>query len=314
MAWIGVAVATFVLSADGEVQAERLQKFLSEKCAALEWRNQECLRAMYRQDVVWWLAGKGETMLDSLPDEQLAFLSPLKGAALPQPDIERACGRSLLDVVNEERQATVEHGCLFSHVHLELGRWGAGDPSEFRSAAEEVKEDLESYRGTDGYQSTRWGMSVAQVRKLYRASRTKEGDLVMRGVVAGLGAATTFRFVDNRLFEVAVDFTVKHHHPDRYVEDFGKIRELLAKKYGTPKDSSKGETLIDGIYGAVGGVGRSVRGGHEELTSEWVLSSTGISLRLRGEDLAIQHTLTYRSVVLAGIHDLRERESHLEDL
>jgi hypothetical protein len=98
--------------------------------------------------------------------------------------------------------------------------------------AEHQEEFIRTYRGDDGFQDTRWGMSPEEVKALYpEASMTSsEGDLRATTEVADRDATVDFFFAMDKLAAVVVQFEA----PDPLREEFGSLSELLRMKYGQP--------------------------------------------------------------------------------
>jgi hypothetical protein len=99
------------------------------------------------------------------------------------------------------------------------------------NAAHEA-EAFQTYRGGDGFQETRWGMSPEEVQTLYPDARrtTSRGDLRATTEVADRSATVDFFFVQDKLAAVEVEFDTSA--PLR--EEFDALSELLGMKYGQP--------------------------------------------------------------------------------
>jgi hypothetical protein len=95
------------------------------------------------------------------------------------------------------------------------------------------------YRGTEGFQQTRWGMTPEEVLALYpEAVRTPHGDLSSTVQVADRIAATRFTFAQGRLAAVTLAFVLSGDLRSEY----GSLSELLTMKYGKPlatKDTAR---------------------------------------------------------------------------
>jgi hypothetical protein len=105
----------------------------------------------------------------------------------------------------------------------------------------------------DGYQRTRWGMSVAQVKELYPKSMdadearklkpgafdAKEQFVLAETTILGRKAWATFRFAGGGLSEVSVRPELER------ADECTGIDDALTEKYGQPKkhDSSDGKDV-----------------------------------------------------------------------
>jgi hypothetical protein len=155
--------------------------------------------------------------------------------------------------------------------------------------------------GGDGFQKTRWGMSPAEVQRLYpsaRASRPGSGPLeVSETIFAGERAHLEFAFGNGALSHVRVHFKGEGLDREQMVQRCLRFRELLAKKYGDPPNSVlrwKSEREQDQF--ALGG--------------EWETPSTIISLTCERAGNVIATEMLYSDKRIAH----REDNAALEDL
>ncbi|QSQ12946.1 hypothetical protein [Myxococcus landrumensis] len=88
-----------------------------------------------------------------------------------------------------------------------------------------------SYRETDGFQNTWWGMSAAEVGMHYsEAWKTPAGDVGVELRITNRPALVEFLFAEDRLAAVSVHFV----HPEGVREHFEPLAEILELKYGPP--------------------------------------------------------------------------------
>jgi hypothetical protein len=156
-----------------------------------------------------------------------------------------------------------------------------------------------SYRSPEGFQKARWGMSEAQVRKLFpKASVVKGRGLYFQGETAGLKTNTFFLFTGDRLAVVSVQSREIHMSATKYLEDHKRLKDLLLLKYGAPlKDEEDWkETLLqnqpDGLQAAL-------VLGHAELRTTWKTGESGINLVAEGKEGRVQVSVQYASLRLA---------------
>ncbi|CAM4296985.1 hypothetical protein G4177_07240 [Corallococcus sp. ZKHCc1 1396] len=112
---------------------------------------------------------------------------------------------------------------------------GSRNKGPSRRALQEARQDWSrqgaNYRGTEGFQEARWGMTSSEVQDLFpEATVLTSNALVLRTEVAKLPAVVTFGFLGDRLVATEVAF------PE--VADLKGslrlLRDLLTQKFGPP--------------------------------------------------------------------------------
>lgn len=92
---------------------------------------------------------------------------------------------------------------------------------------------LEQYRGANGFQDTRWGMTTPETLAALPAHArivNEWGDVLVTDVVAGRRADVYYVFAQGQLTEV----TLRFHAPGAVRGNFDSVEELLSMKYGKP--------------------------------------------------------------------------------
>lgn len=170
------------------------------------------------------------------------------------------------------------------------------------------------YRSPEGFQSAKWGMTVAEVRKaIPKAQLVDDKGLFVRGETAGIKTDTYFLFVDGRLASVGVQSREVHLSASQYVADYKRLRALLLKKYGAPvTDGEKWhESLLkdtpDGLHAAL-------VLGHAELGTTWNTGETVIGLTAKGKDGRVAINVQYGSNRLAALLLQQMQASEMSDL
>jgi hypothetical protein len=156
------------------------------------------------------------------------------------------------------------------------------------TAAEDKKSDATGaslsadFRSTEGYRDARWGMTMEEVKKVApdaQASwRFPTSLVVFNDRVAGKPARVVFRFAEDRLIIVMVQFM--ETHPDsksKYVNDYDEIEKVLTTKYGEP------EKKVDDWSG------------HLIKFIAWSTDKTDVQLACRGDDRELGVTIRYAS-------------------
>lgn len=160
-------------------------------------------------------------------------------------------------------------------------RWG--DLRE--KAQEDARQEVLRKGSSEGYGKARWGMSPAQVRKIYPQARTNDGLLTFRDQIERFKATVMFRFVNRHLVAVVVAFDRDQHLPESYAEVNSEIERLLEAKYGAGKSDSD-----------------------DDGATYWSTGLTEITLKYDPLDLNSTSAILYSSVELAGLkEDLNEK-------
>lgn len=152
---------------------------------------------------------------------------------------------------------------------------------EQRLAAEEAETAAQAerarpgWRSTEGYQKAMWGMSRAQVRRLFPRAEGDDAILSYDGTTAGLPARTSFYFTENRLVSVNVRFRpVGKTRSER--EAFDALLATLTEKYGEPSGIASAELNGD-------------------PTATWSTEKTDLELQMNSLSIADRLVLIYSS-------------------
>lgn len=157
-----------------------------------------------------------------------------------------------------------------------------------------------------------WGMSRAQVKNLEKSELLKDvpQGLVYSGRVSSFPCFIAYFFVQDRLVRARYTITSNHEYPEDYLEQFGELRQILARKYGEPGSSE--QKWWDDLYREdKSSWGKAVALGHLAQWSVWETETSEISLMLRGGDQEIYLEIEYCSKALA---ELEEDEAAADDL
>jgi hypothetical protein len=109
-----------------------------------------------------------------------------------------------------------------------------------KSHAERLEQVLKT-GSTEGYGKTHWGMSVAQIRRLYPKAENHDGLLVFQDKIERFSASIVFRFVNDHLVLAVVGFDREQHVPMSDKEVCSQVGRLLEAKYGQPLSQSDSE-------------------------------------------------------------------------
>lgn len=193
----------------------------------------------------------------------------------------------------QERQAAAERArAQDERDRIENERLEEERRAERDRAQAELARRTAALNALEGFQSTKWGMSVASVRRLYPQARLSGARLTFKGETAGFPSQTTFFFVDDKLTDVVVSFerTTKVRSDDDLMV---VLADALSTKYGPAEDG--GAAL-----------------GRDQI---WEGQRTKILLadRIASKNLFDAVTLQYSSVHLADVHE-RLDEKRANDL
>jgi hypothetical protein len=164
-----------------------------------------------------------------------------------------------------------------------------------------------------GYQRTRWGMSLAEVRSLYREAQPTATGLEVESRIADLPAVLRFDFIDEQLARVTIDFTPKFDFnrmpasPAMLLSAYERLDALLAQKYG-PAKADRSTGLPDVARASEEERETAVQRGDLWLSRDWEFPETLIDLSFAGNPTVYALTITYCSNRLAPALERRERD------
>ena len=168
----------------------------------------------------------------------------------------------------------------------------------------------------DGFQKTRWGMTPAEVQRLYPSARPSKVGWVLEvsdATFAGERAQLEFEFgTAGTLSHVTVRFKPDPGDREQMLDRCLRFRDLLAEKYGDPpssvlrwKSEKPDKSERDQDAGANG-----VPTGQFELGGEWETNASRISLTCERAGSGIVTALMYSDKQAAR----REDDAALDDL
>ena len=174
------------------------------------------------------------------------------------------------------------------------------------------------------YRDSKWGMKKDKVLSSEKNKPLVAGPLVAgplnqyflvmyTGEVAGLKANYGYGFLDDVLVEGAYTLVEKHINMNKYINDYNKLKEILTRKYGSPK-KSKLYWYNDLYKNSPQRYGRAVSMGHLGFQSDWETDRTLISLTLLGDNLDLSTILTYTSKLHKKLIDKADKKSEEQGL
>jgi hypothetical protein len=164
-----------------------------------------------------------------------------------------------------------------------------------------------------GYQKSRWGMSVGEVKLLYPSARGVGDELELESTVADMPAILHFSFVEGRLARVVVDFTPRFDFnrmpaaPSLLLAIFDRLDSLLTQKYGhASADRSTG--LPSPARASSEEKEAAVARGELWLSHDWEFRESTVNLTFAGSPAVYGMFVTYVSNELGPQLESRERE------
>jgi len=159
-----------------------------------------------------------------------------------------------------------------------------------------------TYRSTEGYQNSKWGMRRAEVKQLYPDAQTVDVDglslLGVQGKVAGHEAVISFAFVDDRLAFVALVLESHRDSNNKALATFNEMKRLLTAKYGKPVE----DEIVRGDNGVLGLAGVNLAGaialGHATTRAQWNTTDTYVEIDAAQRRMRIGVRITYSSRAL----------------
>lgn len=153
---------------------------------------------------------------------------------------------------------------------------------------------------TADFQHPVWGDSQATLRGnqaegMIAEQTPEEGvkALFVNDRMAGLDAFAIYLLSDDRLVRTKLYFAQKHWREEAFLDDYARVEQTLRQRYGQPLSS--GEVWREGSAADRSNLGRMIAVGQVVLMSRWEEGETLITHILRGENLNINHEVTYAS-------------------
>jgi hypothetical protein len=136
---------------------------------------------------------------------------------------------------------------------------------------------------SEGFQSTKWGMSTVDVRKLYPKATVQKEDLFVVTEIASHEAGVTFKFANDKLAEVRVAFHLSYASKNDFLTEYDRLKDLLTKKYGAPAKDR--EDWLNSLYkNKPKEYGTAVAAGILTKVAEWETEKSEISLQCKRDD------------------------------
>ena len=149
------------------------------------------------------------------------------------------------------------------------------------------------------FRKTTWGMSRDQVKASEDTTPTGEKPdvLTYRDELDGIPAIVGYLFDGDKLTRAGYLMRGSYDDPNKYIEDYDKVKESMIKTYGAPAQDEmqwkEGEESQDHAQ-----YGKAVCDGKLRYTTVWTDGVTMITERLGGENGNCKHGLMFESIDL----------------
>ncbi len=151
---------------------------------------------------------------------------------------------------------------------------------------QEGKEERTDAIPETNFRNARWGMSKQQILRLEgypdEQANTNGLDIIQyMQKILNMDCMIGYVFAENMLVKAKYSFLAKHGDKNQYIQDYSKIRDILAEKYGKPlADSATWQN--DRYKKEPNNWGEALSLGHLKFESTWQDSETQVHLRLHG--------------------------------
>lgn len=167
----------------------------------------------------------------------------------------------------------------------------------------------------EGYGKAKWGMTKAQVQKLFpKIKQQKPGLHCFTKTIANLPSNVCFQFDSaGRLGQVIILVTKRHLNSQGYIEDYEKLRDLLRAKYG-PEGVANEKWTNDMFKDNPNDWGTALVMGHLGLISAWRSEVTEVGIIASGGNMSVSLAIFYNSLKLMEKLEQEKQEEDMEDL
>lgn len=297
------------MSIDELINSSELSHCPLEKNTEASARD-KCMAAIISEDVAGYLSGRKETIFLDVAGERGRHYKNVIPYGFMHPSLTLLCRSEKLDDLKNDKI----FGCALKNYVIELKKFSTGATSSIPQLIASNIEMYKSYRSKEGFQEARWGMTQKELISAVKGiSKSSNNEFVAQKIVGGYKAKVIYSLVSDRLAQVKIKFTADSRFPDDAVRTYIKLSEALSSKYGDAViNDSNPDAGLDSALDEAGGVGRSVRGGRRLFAREWGTGESAITMSLKGEGMAISHSLIYVSKAFSDAIDLSSRKK-LED-
>jgi hypothetical protein len=176
--------------------------------------------------------------------------------------------------------------------------------SQRRKAYESDKCKETSGEQTVLFGGVPWGASRDQVIAAMGKQPTyaDNNTVIFDDHISGMPVHAVFFLADDQLTRGKYIFTTRHPMENTYLEKFGDIEKILAKKYGEPavSDTTWNNNMFKYVYKDYG---LAVSLGHMSMLAGWKIGCVKLSHTLSGGNGQIQHGMEYYHLKMLSIEE-----------
>jgi hypothetical protein len=177
--------------------------------------------------------------------------------------------------------------------------------------AEESKDNQSLFP----FRKISWGMTKEQVKGTEEIQVIEDSPdiLTYQTIILEFQTLLVYIFIQDHLVRSKYVISENHSSDNTYLLDFGKLKDMLIKKYGRPKEDRKvwqDELFKDKPDEWGSAVGR----GDLALYSLWTLGDTDIFLGLSGDNYVLKLVIEYSSKSLAYLEENMRKQQALDNL
>ncbi|MDX1514292.1 MAG: hypothetical protein R3174_11180 [Gammaproteobacteria bacterium] len=145
----------------------------------------------------------------------------------------------------------------------------------------------------EDFRGQRWGASPAAVKSEESGTLIHESatSLTYAGDIAGMDVAIRYEFRSGALVSGAYVSLEKPASDSSHIKDYRKVKALLARRYGKPRDRTIWKN--DLYKGRPAHWGTALALGHLVFVSEWETETTSIRHGLFGDDSRVTHLVIF---------------------
>ncbi len=171
-----------------------------------------------------------------------------------------------------------------------------------RAAEARMAAPKNKLASTNGFRGSPWGATVSEVKTHEGPERVYERDntLTLVAEVAGVDAAVSFTFIDDKLVQGLYLITATYTNKNMYLSDYATFKQALTNLYGAP--AQDGTLWLNDLYQHDPSQwGFAVSLGHLKYMSTWETAHTRIRLFLVSDNYDIRLMVRYTSRRHAGL-------------
>jgi hypothetical protein len=144
------------------------------------------------------------------------------------------------------------------------------------------------------FRGTKWGMSMAEVRKAepYPPRAETDDSLTFKGKYKNIVTLINYKFKDDKLFRAGIIYSAKFDSPSLYVDNYERIKKDITAAYGKPVLDGEKQTNPEAVI-APDKKAEAVCNGDLMYASQWNVPRSMVFLTVRGNGHDCLVTLNY---------------------